>query len=273
MSKAIRYEVQPKAPVRVITYHFVDHPKIWRHWHEYLELIYFVRGRLTLRVDGRRAEVQPGDLVVFNECEAHESLALSPENEYYVFELPPEYFHAVKAAQNHRYQTVIRGDPAVTAAAKAAAALTDAENSTFLLNAKLFELLHLISQRHAVRQAAERPASAPTLAEDLKARIADCYREPLSLPQLAASFSVSVSHLQHVFKAQTGTTVIEYINRTRIENAAQLLTDSTLRVGEIAARVGIPDDTYFSRLFKRYKGCAPLAYRQARQGQPPVRPF
>ena len=154
MAKAIRYEVQPKAPVRVITYHFIDHPKIWRHWHEYLELIYFVRGRLTLRVDGRRAEVQPGDLVVFNECEVHESLALSPENEYYVFELPPEYFRAVKSAHSQRYQTVIRGDPAVAAAARAAAALVDRDGVDFLRNARLFELLHLISLRHAEADAA-----------------------------------------------------------------------------------------------------------------------
>ena len=46
-----------------------------------------------------------------------------------------------------------------------------------------------------------------------------------------------------------------------MQTASQLLRQSALPVKEIADRVGLPDEAYFSRLFKKATGVSPMLYR------------
>ncbi len=55
---------------------------------------------------------------------------------------------------------------------------------------------------------------------------------------------------------------IQYLNRVRLEQARQLLTATDKPVGEIGHLVGIPDQGYFARLFRKQVGQSPLAYRE-----------
>lgn len=84
----------------------------------------------------------------------------------------------------------------------------------------------------------------------------------LRLDQIAQAVYRSSSFFSRKFKADTGYAPIEYYNQLRIQKACQLLRFSTLRVGEIAAQLGIYDLFYFSRLFKQQMGMSPSAYRK-----------
>lgn len=64
------------------------------------------------------------------------------------------------------------------------------------------------------------------------------------------------------FKAATGHTAIDYVQRVRIERAKRLLETSGEPVEEISWSVGYEDPASFRRLFKRLTGLAPGAYRQ-----------
>jgi YesN/AraC family two-component response regulator len=48
-----------------------------------------------------------------------------------------------------------------------------------------------------------------------------------------------------------------------------LLQQSTLPVKEIAGRVGLPDEAYFIRLFKKATGVSPMHYRSNPPGRSP----
>lgn len=267
MKKYVSYEVQPRTPVRIITYHFCNHPKIWRHWHEYLEIIYFVRGSVTLKLNDRVFEARSGDILVFNSFEAHESVTLSTDNEYYVFVVPPEYLQTSDVTENTKYNSIIRNDSDCSSFIKKAAALVDAPHngSQFLLNAEIFRFLFAATQRHVCKSSTSQVYELePTLIiEDIQKRITRCYAEPLNLKMLANAFCISVSYLQHTFKAQTGYSIIDYLNRTRIDNAAKLLRETDLHISEISEKVGFPDYNYFSRVFKKYKELTPSAYRNS----------
>lgn len=265
----MRYEVQPRTPVRIITYHFINHPRIWRHWHEYLEIIYFVRGSVTLKIDDKIHQAKSGDILVFNSFEVHESTHLSPDSEYYVFVIPPEYFQTSQAAENVLYRSVIRNDADCVSCVKKAAELVDnpCDSSRFLLNAEIFRLLFFITQNHTQKSSSTQIQQMQTkqIIEDIQKRISRCYAEPLNLHLLANAFCISVSYLQHTFKAQTGYTIIDYMNRTRIDNAAALLRETDRHISEIAEAVGFSDYNYFSRVFKKYKNVTPTEYRITRE--------
>lgn len=275
MKKYARYEVQSRKPIRIITYHFVSHPRIYRHWHEYLEIIYFVKGELTLKIDDKILEAKGDDILVFNSFEVHESVRLSPENEYYVFVVPPEYFQTVQTFENILYDSIIRNDSECMSCIKKAAALVDdpLDGSQFLLNAEIFKFLFVAFQNHIHKTTPLHNQEMDTkqIIEDIQNRISRCYAEPLNLKLLANAFCISVSYLQHTFKAQTGYSIIDYLNRTRIEHAARLLSETDLHISEISEKVGFPDYNYFSRVFKKYKNVTPTKFRKSSNGSRDIR--
>lgn len=87
------------------------------------------------------------------------------------------------------------------------------------------------------------------------------YNTELSLSWLARQCSVSESHLSTIFRKETGMTVTDYINKTRIRQALILLNTTSLPVGEISSRCGFFDANYFSRVFRKFQGQSPKQYR------------
>ena len=87
----------------------------------------------------------------------------------------------------------------------------------------------------------------------------------LSLNEIAAHFSVNKSYLSALFKKETGQTLTAYVNRRRIEQAIFLLNTQNDSIQNIASACGLPDVTYFTRLFRREKGMTPSEYRKMLQ--------
>src|SRR5215471_15442446 len=82
-----------------------------------------------------------------------------------------------------------------------------------------------------------------------------------SLKRLASEFNLSKSHLQHLFKQQTGLRLGHAIIEQRLDRAAQLLKSTNLRIKEIAGAVGYEHTSSFVRAFERRFMRAPQAYR------------
>ena len=51
------------------------------------------------------------------------------------------------------------------------------------------------------------------------------------------------------------------LRKLKMENAKELLLDSDMSILEIGAAVGIDDQNYFSRIFKKYCGVSPIEFR------------
>lgn len=85
--------------------------------------------------------------------------------------------------------------------------------------------------------------------------------EPLSLKYLAEKALVSPNHLSMQFKKETGKTLTNYINQKRIQSSLFLLATTDLPIQSIAEKVGIYDENYFSRLFKRIQNKTAREYR------------
>lgn len=89
-------------------------------------------------------------------------------------------------------------------------------------------------------------------------------QEELSLSSLAEMQKMNPSYLSALFKRETGQTVTDFVNRTRMELAARLLSSSKLQVQTIAHHCGFSDVSYFTKLFRKHTGTTPKAYRQER---------
>ena len=86
--------------------------------------------------------------------------------------------------------------------------------------------------------------------------------EDLSVKILCEKLNVSKNFLYNCFNKDLGCTINRYIIKKRIEKAAELLKSTALPISEIAELSGIPDYSYFCKLFKKETGKTPLTYRK-----------
>lgn len=91
--------------------------------------------------------------------------------------------------------------------------------------------------------------------------------EPFYLPHLAAQVGLSASRLSHLFRAETGQTPRQFLERERLSRAAQLLKFTSSPVHAVASDVGFDNPFYFSLRFKAETGLAPRDFRRRSGGQ------
>lgn len=83
-----------------------------------------------------------------------------------------------------------------------------------------------------------------------------------NLNDLAKNLGVSVPYLASQFKKEVNVTIITYMNQLRINTAIKLLNTSTLSIQDIALHVGIYDNNYFTKVFKKQINITPTEYRR-----------
>lgn len=85
------------------------------------------------------------------------------------------------------------------------------------------------------------------------------FDKAIVLDELAKQCGVSKRRFTGMFKKRTGFTLVEYVNRLRIEHAKERLRE-TGHVAYACYESGFQDVAYFYRIFKRYVGCTPGGY-------------
>lgn len=86
--------------------------------------------------------------------------------------------------------------------------------------------------------------------------------EEIRIPQIAAHADVNKSYLHALFSKYMNCTITDYINRCRLNQAAFLLTNSSLSVTDIAFRSGYNSRQHFSATFEKFYHMTPRTYRQ-----------
>ena len=94
-------------------------------------------------------------------------------------------------------------------------------------------------------------------------RISTRFDESLTVESLAQATDISASHLAHLFRAEVGISVRNYLSRVRVAIAQDLLGHTDDKLEAIAARLGFSDMFHLSRVFQRITGRPPSAYRRS----------
>ena len=93
------------------------------------------------------------------------------------------------------------------------------------------------------------------------AYIREHYSDPdICVSEIAGALGISEGHLSHMFKKETGGTILFWMTRCRIREAIRLLKEGRMKIYEVAEASGYRDIAYFSSTFKRITGHSPSEY-------------
>lgn len=91
----------------------------------------------------------------------------------------------------------------------------------------------------------------------------------LTLNEVALLFGFSQNYLSSLFSKYSGCSFVEYITKTKIEAAKDLMAKTDSRIYEIADQLGFESSFYFSKVFKKVEGISPRQYLQHLQRTQP----
>lgn len=86
----------------------------------------------------------------------------------------------------------------------------------------------------------------------------------ISLTAIAEEVHFNPSYLSRYYKQMAGQNLLEYIQTTKLHVAIELMETTTLKLNEIAIRVGFDSPSYFTTFFKRKMGLSPQEYRNSK---------
>jgi len=88
------------------------------------------------------------------------------------------------------------------------------------------------------------------------------YDVNLSITKIAEEFQMHPVYLSSFCKEQTGESLLDYINKVRVDKAKKLLKEQKMNISDIAKKVGYYDCKALIRIFKKYEGITPGQYKE-----------
>ncbi len=109
---------------------------------------------------------------------------------------------------------------------------------------------------------------APWQMKRVEIYIAENIARTVTLEQLADCAKLSASYFGRAFKATFGETPHAYVLRKRVELACRLMQETSSPLAEIALDCGMSDQSHLTRIFRRFTGMSPNAWRRLRGSEP-----
>lgn len=250
------------------------------HWHEHIELLYFIEGSATAFCGSTTYEVLAGDLVLVNSSELHSLQNNENILTYYciIYNLPlllgatsdtcdAKYLSPISHS-NIVFENLIRNSAECNDCIEKLIFENENESFGYELEVKslMLHLLSLLLRNHIARTLTPREYNHKIQTvhrfEKLFQHIETNFASPLTTKDCAVQFNLSLSHFCHLFKETTGQGFIDYINKIRINKAQILIKDTDMSITEIALAVGFNDLGYFTRLFKKITKNTPTGLRK-----------
>jgi AraC-like DNA-binding protein len=227
---------------------------------EEFELIVVLKGEVSLRDDEGRIDVASGHSLLLRPGSRHHSIsALSGEPSYYWVRFVPTVSDVKEYQIEIPQVSKVQRNPLVAELFQRLIDEQTAQRSEPLYLALLLaQILYEVS-----RQPPEnKPNRGSSLIERAEAYIADHVSEKVTTAAVAHALHVSPDYLNRVFRRVHEMTITEYIHRRKLVDAASMLCDTTGAVAEIASQCGYRSAGHFRRMFERYQGISPGAYRR-----------
>ena len=242
---------------------FTSHETYGPHQHIRIEINYVYRGNCFLEVNAKRLKFRQGEIMFIPSLVPHFFESGSRGCTLMQLEFLPSLIPTFNSLLPSI--TAIEGSNTVIRIIDNASLVQTIRHIISELTAKrpLHEQLVLLHytelQLHLCRYLEENflPQDYPEALRQAVKNVRSNYAQPLSVRTMATQSGVSERYLRRLFTLYLHTNPNDFLNRTRISKAAELIRQTTLSIKEICFQCGFRSQAHFSRMFKRYEGCLP----------------
>jgi AraC-like DNA-binding protein len=248
------------------------------HRHEYVEMIYVIRGSGTHIVNGNEHLLCPGSLSIIFPWQAHEYQCKDPvelinvQLSMEVFnntQLPLIKINNIFFAETDRPSCVYLDNDSCGETEKLFRKLEDEYTQQRLLNdvvvfsiilqiLVIYERLLDPQMKHANRKDVQESGTVWKAIEYINRH----FGSDVSIEDAASYANISVGKLKTDMKSVLGISFFELVQEVRLRNACALLNSTILSVEEIASKSGYQNANTFEKVFKKTKGLSPEKYRR-----------
>ncbi|MBU4200526.1 MAG: AraC family transcriptional regulator [Verrucomicrobia bacterium] len=228
------------------------------------ELILVRQGCLGIREEGRPFLVKPGQTLLLWPGRRHGgTMPYAPDLSFYWIHFRLRSVRCRKAIHGLRVpQSSTLTDPE-RLAVLFRLFLDDQESGELRpLTANLLVLLMLSEVAGGKRSGLVEDTPAMALANHAEAFVRTHFHEPITTATVAAALRCNPDYLGRICRKAWSHPLTTHLHERRVCQARVLLRDSRMNIKEIADACGFGDVGYFRRIFKRYEGILPLAYRR-----------
>ena len=100
------------------------------------------------------------------------------------------------------------------------------------------------------------------IVQAIKKYIDSHFSDDINVSSISKTINANRAYISKKFKEETGSTIIAYLNKKRINHACYLLRNTSHQITTISLLCGYDDPNYFSRIFKSHIGNTPKMYRE-----------
>lgn len=245
------------------------------HWHQAMELLLFVKGKVTCKFQNSTLHARPGDLYLINSHEVHETRCSRDAVYLVVHILPSAMCRYVPNFDQLNFS--IRFDPENPEKAAAYGQLQLHMNeilrhfsepdsvSRLELQSRLFSaadiLVRYFSQSLALEESTMRRSDMTRLLPVLEYTQLH-HGEDLTLDGAASTMGLNKEYFCRLFKKNMGVSYIQYLYQVRATAVCRELETSEDTIGEISERHGFKDPKMLNQYFKEIYGCTPSEKRK-----------
>lgn len=251
--------------------------------HENYEMVYMKKGYAVFEISGQPVNLGPNDIVIIKPLQYHKFIVKSESGcEFIVLnftfenrisgefsEIPLEDFlNFVSSKETGPYITlkVSQKNEIVILLNRIVKERESSEPGSDFLNYLLvLELFVLLSRALKMEWENSIKSKSPKLKELIGISvnfIHTNFERDISLGDIAKFVFLSPSYFTRAFKEETGMSPINYLLKVRIDRAKELLSDTGLKISDIALSVGFSNQQRFNEMFKKHTSLTPLQYRK-----------
>lgn len=246
------------------------------HWHDELEIIYVVKGKLHVYIDGSNFEAAEGDIFFAHPKVLHYMDTQDFSVEYYAILFPlnfvsfktddcleAELFAPLKSG---KLRFPLKLKPAVSEEIAGYLDKIIYENTNSYMHNRLktkiliLEMLAFMWENNIFEVPAYVNSSG--IQREIITFIQQHHTEKITLEMLSGEFHLSEKYLSRYFKVNFAIPFKQYVCHLRLSTAKSLLSSTDLSITEVAMNSGFPSVNLFIRTFKSTFGITPLQYRK-----------
>ena len=236
-------------------------PDFNTHWHENIELLFFIEGEARVQSDETTTLVKAGEISVINSNRLHSVHSESKQCRYYcliIDKLLCDSLGIVSRSHNFPYKTSDR--EAIISYRKI---ISEFESRQPYYHQTIKAYCGVILSRLA--RICSESECTPLLPENKKLQLVkdviqymyEHFNETITVEDICRTVGFSKYYLCHTFKEITGHTALQHLNFIRCNNARALLVSGSHNVLQSALSSGFRDPSYFTKTYKRLIGNLP----------------